>query len=109
MASIFISYAEEDEDIAREITDDLNRKGAKVWISRASITEDTSSPEKIVKAINWSDVFILLWSEAASESHEVMFEWTNALNLRKPILTCLLKYRFTRKPAAGTAGKFRKC
>jgi hypothetical protein len=90
MAKIFISHAEEDEDIAKAITERLKQQAVEVWISRIGVVEDNNSPEKIVQTINWSDKFILFWSQAATESYEVMFEWTNALNLRKTIIPCLL-------------------
>lgn len=91
MAKIFISHTEADEATAAEIAEKLAQHAVEVWLNRIGVMGEVKSPEKIVKAINWADAFVLVWSEAASESHEVMFEWTNALNLRKPIILCLLE------------------
>ncbi|MBN1348152.1 DUF1566 domain-containing protein [candidate division KSB1 bacterium] len=91
MIGVFISHAEEDEALAIEIADCLTPLGIEVRLNHKDPSEEFRSPERIVKSINWADAFILVWTQTASESHEMMFEWTNALNLRKPIIPCLFE------------------
>jgi hypothetical protein len=87
---IFISSAWEDKMLVRRLEADLTAAGAKVWIDQSGIRLGENFPQRIGEALEWCNVLLLLWSEAASKSHWVKLEWTNAIALEKTIIPCLL-------------------
>jgi hypothetical protein len=90
MPKIFISHAWEDNEISRKLVGQLRRDGAEIWIYYTHIEIGNRLPEFIRKAIEWCDIFVLLWSKSATNSFCVNLEWQHALNLKKRIILCLL-------------------
>lgn len=91
MAQLFLCHATEDTEIAQNLITHLqNDSVVTMWHSNTADIEDDSLYEKVVDEIKSCDAFILIWSKQASISPEVMFEWTNALNLHQKIVICQL-------------------
>jgi len=87
---IFISHAWEDKTIVRRLEAELQTAGAEVWVDHSGVRGGDNLPKRISEALAWCDTVLLIWSEAASKSHWVELEWTNALSLRKTIIPCLV-------------------
>jgi len=90
LPKIFISHAWEDKALVRRLETELKAAGAEVWVDHSGVRGGDNLPERISEALAWCDTVLLIWSEAASQSHWVKLEWTNALALRKTIIPCLV-------------------
>ena len=87
---IFISYAWENQPIAKRLQSDLKRDGVEVFVDYEKITGGDSLPERISAALDWCNTLILLWSTDSAESYYVRQEWTSAFHLQKRIIACVL-------------------
>lgn len=87
---IFISSTWEDKALARRLEAELMAAGAEVWSDQSGIRLGESFPKQITAALEWCNVLLLIWSEAASKSHWVELEWVNAIARGKAIIPCLL-------------------
>jgi len=87
---IFISHAWEDKALVRRLEAELQSAGGEVWVDHSGVRGGDNLPKRISEALAWCDTVLLIWSEAASRSHWVEMEWTNAVSLRKTIIPCLL-------------------
>lgn len=87
---IFISHSWQDKSLAWRLKEELKNADAKVWIDHSGARCGDNLPKRISKALGWCDILLLLWSDAASKSHWVELEWTNAISLKKKIIPCLL-------------------
>lgn len=90
MPKIFISHAWEDNEISRKLATRLRRDGAEIWVYYTRVEIGDSLPEVFIDAIDWCDIFILLWSKLSATSPNVRQEWQKALELKKTIVTCFL-------------------
>ncbi len=90
MLKIFISHAWEDNKVSRKLATQLRRDGAEIWIYYAQIEIGDSLPKVFSDAIDWCDIFILIWSKTSATSHSVQQEWQKALELKKTVITCLI-------------------
>lgn len=90
MPKIFISHAGEDNEVSRKIARSLTRDGANVWIYYAQIDIGNNLPESSKKAIEWCDIFVLIWSQFAARSFCVALECQNALHMNKNIIQCVV-------------------
>lgn len=89
MARIFICHAFEDFHLATQLK--LNFKPHEKYEILQTDYEhldDVDQHEKIIEKIQSCDLFILVWTQNAELAPEVMFEWTNALNLHVDFLVC---------------------
>ena len=73
MARVFLSYAREDSDAARQLADDVGRAGHEVWWDQ-HIQGGSRFSRAIDKALKDAEAVIVLWSEAASDSAWVQDE-----------------------------------
>lgn len=87
---IFISHAWEDQPLVHLLGSELKAAGAEVWVDHTRIRGGDNLPGRISEALKWCNVLLLIWSEAASKSHWVELEWTNAIVLEKQIIPCRL-------------------
>jgi hypothetical protein len=92
-SKIFISHAWEDKAFVRRLEAELKVAGAEVWVDHTGVRGGDNLPERISEALAWCNTVLLIWSEAASQSHWVKLEWTNALALRKTIIPCLVDHQ----------------
>jgi hypothetical protein len=87
---LFISYSRKDNESAVRLTHRLEASLNKVWIDRSDVNQGEKSPEKIAKAIESCDYFVLLWSADSRRSRWVEREWNHAFKLGKSVLPILL-------------------
>lgn len=87
---LFISYATENQDVARRLQFDLQRDGVEVFVDFDRIIPGESLPARINAGLGWCDTLVLLWSEHAAKSYYVAEEWETAFHLQRRIIPCLL-------------------
>lgn len=87
---VFISYAWENQPIARQLQRDLQNDGVEVFVDYAELKGGDSLPARISKALDWCDTLVLLWSKDAAQSRWVAREWECAEQLEKCIIPCKL-------------------
>lgn len=80
MPSIFLSYAHIDKPFARQLKNDLERGGARVWLDDGEIQIGDSLIETIRSAIDETDYFGVILSPASVKSHWVRKELDVAMN-----------------------------
>jgi hypothetical protein len=76
---VFLSYSHKDKPIARELSRELEQRGAAVWFDEQMIAPGDNWSERIGEAIRNSDVFLLLVSPASARSAWVRRELDWAL------------------------------
>lgn len=87
---IFISHAWEDKPLVQNLENNLRLAGVEVWVDHSGIQGGENLPILISNALEWCNVLLLVFSEAASKSRWVNLEWTSALFLDKRIIPCVL-------------------
>lgn len=83
---IFISYASEQQDKAERICTFLEAGGKTCWIAPRDIPAGSNYGEEIIKGIEGSDGFVLLFDKAANDSQHVLREVERAVSKRLPIV-----------------------
>jgi adenylate cyclase len=86
MADIFISYSSKDRQQALQLVELLTSAGLSVWIDKQGIDLAASWSKEIVQAIDGCKAFVVLLSERAVASHNVIKEVSLASQRRKKIL-----------------------
>ncbi len=89
-AKIFISYAWENQTIAKRLQSDLQRDGVDVFVDYEKIAGGDSLPQRISAALEWCNTLVLLWSADSAQSYYVKQEWSSAFHLQKKIIACVL-------------------
>jgi hypothetical protein len=90
LKNVFISYAHEDQELARRLADDLRKKcGAKVWLDLELRTGHESWPKQLQDAFDAASEFVLVVSPAAMSSPYVQGEWAAARDREMPIIPIL--------------------
>jgi hypothetical protein len=88
--SLYLTYASADRTEALQLADTLRRAGCKVTC-RSDLSDSSGiSLREVANTIGGSDLTILVWSDAASDSARVTFDYHIAIALRRPIILCLL-------------------
>jgi uncharacterized membrane protein len=82
---VFISYASEDAERARELQAALVQRRVRCWIDR-DMKPGVFYPEEIVEGIRGCDVFVILLSKASCESIHVLKELQLAFEHKKRIV-----------------------
>jgi hypothetical protein len=79
--SVFLSYAGEDKDLARQIHDALEKAGIDVWFDEKNLESGDKYKEKIVQNIRKSSFFIPLITHntITPERRFFRFEWSEAI------------------------------
>ncbi|HEX9974426.1 MAG TPA: DUF1566 domain-containing protein [bacterium] len=88
MSNIFISHSYEENEFARKLANYLRRDGADVWIHYTQLVVESNLPKAIRKAIAWSDVVVLVWSNSAACSSCIQLELYSAMMFKKTIIIC---------------------
>jgi hypothetical protein len=81
----FISYASEDESVARTISEYLERTGVSCWIAPRDVRPGADYASEIIDGIESSGVLVLVLSEHANSSEFVKREVERAVSKGKPI------------------------
>ena len=87
---IFVSHAWADKDLVTRLEQELQNAGAEVWVDHSGIRSGDNLPKRINDALEWCNILVLVWSDAASHSRWVELEWTNAISLDKKLIPCIL-------------------
>jgi TolB-like protein len=85
-ADVFISYSREDKDRVIELAQKLREAGVSLWIDQGGIDGAAMWSEEIVNALENSKVLMLMVSEKAVNSHNVVKEVTIASERKGHIL-----------------------
>jgi adenylate cyclase len=85
-ADVFISYSREDKDKVLGLADKLRAAGVSLWIDQGGIDAATMWGEEIVHALDGAKVLLLMVSEAAVRSHNVIKEVVLASERKSHIL-----------------------
>jgi TIR domain len=87
--SIFLSYATNDEDFARELKADLDKEHVGCFLAPLSIQPGSAWPDEIWQAIRACRVFVLLVTADAMKSKWCLLEIGAALGQKKTIVAVL--------------------
>jgi TolB-like protein/Tfp pilus assembly protein PilF len=88
--SVFISHSSADRAIANAARESLEAAGIRCWIAPRDVRGGRFYPGEIIRAIRRSKVFLLIFSEAANASDQVLQELERATHLKIPILAIRL-------------------
>lgn len=78
-ASVFLSYNSANKEYVRKLAAALTVAGAHVWFDEWIIRPGDSIPGAIDEELSGFDTFVLIWSEAASQSRWVKTEMEAAV------------------------------
>lgn len=80
MHDVFISYSNEDKQIADDICLKLESGGIRCWYAPRDILPGADWREAIMTAISSARVFVLVYSKESNQSRQVLNEVTGAFN-----------------------------
>lgn len=83
---IFVSYSNKDKAVADTIVASLEKIGIRCWYAPRDIKPSDDWGESIIKAIEKSKIFLLIFSENANQSRHVLDELILAINEEKTVL-----------------------
>jgi hypothetical protein len=86
----FLSHSSEDGEFARELCSSLEARGLRCWIAPRDVTHSQPYALECVRGISESEAFLLLASETAIASRQVLSEVEQAHKRDKPIYTVLI-------------------
>jgi hypothetical protein len=91
MSSVFISHSANPNDtvIARDLNDELRRRGLTVFMDHA-LTAGEEFPQGIHEALSVADVVVVLLSSHSQKSRWIKEEVATALESRKQVIPVLL-------------------
>jgi len=87
---VFVSYASDDQELATEIADDLQKEGLSCFLASRSISSGELWAEEIREALLESRAAVLLLTPKSVESDWVMCEAGACWALEKPIIPAVL-------------------
>lgn len=77
---VFISYSNKDKTIADAVCAKLEEQKIRCWIAPRDIPAGKNFAESIIKAINESKVFVLIWSGNTNTSEHILNEINQAFD-----------------------------
>ena len=86
----FISYSSKDINEAEKICTYLESKGKVCWIAPRNIAVGKEYGEEIIRGIENSNVFVLVYSQHSNSSQHVLREVERAVSKKIPIITYAL-------------------
>ena len=86
----FISHASADAPLARNICEALEARGLRCWIAPRDVQPEGTYGTEIVKGIRDSGVFLVIVTDAASESQQVEREAERASHYKKRIIPIIV-------------------
>jgi hypothetical protein len=89
VAKIFLSYVEEDSDVARQVADGLEESGYTVWYYGRDSLPGPSYIDQILEAIDRAEAVVVVLSPATLGSSQVNIEISRAHSARKPFAPLL--------------------
>lgn len=83
---VFISYASENQETANQVCSYLESHGKKCWIAPRDVPTGFNYGEEIIKGIEQSDAFVLLYDACANTSQHVLREVERAVSKSLPMV-----------------------
>ena len=83
---LFISYANENKDIADYIVDRIEKRGYKCFIAPRDIRTGSEYAGEIIRGISNSTAVLLVFSSKSDKSHYVLREINSAVSRNRPII-----------------------
>ncbi len=83
---IFISYSSKDEKIAKNVTVELEKNGNRCFFAPRDVTPGRGYAGEIIKAIEKCSSFVLIMTQSAVDSHQVLREINAAVSRNKTII-----------------------
>jgi hypothetical protein len=83
---IFVSYASPDKEVAEALVSSLEERGAKCWIAPRNIDPGSDYGGEIIKGIQNSVLFVLVFSAHSNKSKHVLREVDRAIELDRTIV-----------------------
>lgn len=85
-AQIFISYSSKDRTVANMVCALLEERGHRCWIAPRDIVPGTAWGEAIIDGLKGASVFVLVFSQHANASPQILREVERAVHLGLPII-----------------------
>ncbi|WP_411339189.1 toll/interleukin-1 receptor domain-containing protein [Sphingopyxis sp. J-6] len=85
-AQVFISYSSKDRTVANMVCALLEERGHRCWIAPRDILPGASWGEAIIDGLKESAVFVLVFSQNANASPQILREVERAVHLGLPII-----------------------
>ena len=76
---VFVSYANKDKPVADAVVVGLESRGIRCWVAPRDITPGSSWGEAIIKAIEGSQIMVIIVSENSNRSNQVVREVERAV------------------------------
>lgn len=83
---IFLSYSSHDKTIADAVCATLETNGIRCWIAPRDVLPGLPYGEALIDALNRSKILVLIFSEGANSSNQVMREVERAVSKAIPII-----------------------
>ncbi|NJD60372.1 MAG: hypothetical protein C3F13_17970 [Anaerolineales bacterium] len=83
---VFVSHSSHDKSEADLLVSGLESRGIQCWIAPRNIQPGTPYPEAIIRALNICRTMVVIFSEAANESDQVMQEVERAVSKKLTII-----------------------
>lgn len=83
---VFISYSSKDRTIANMVCALLEERGHRCWIAPRDIVPGTSWGEAIIDGLKQARIFVLVFSQHANTSPQILREVERAVHLGLPII-----------------------
>ncbi|WP_034447827.1 toll/interleukin-1 receptor domain-containing protein [Butyrivibrio sp. AE2032] len=83
---IFISYSFKDKTIAKRVIAELEKKGNRCFFAPRDVTPGRGYAGEIIKAIEKCNTFVLIMTQSAVDSHQVLREINAAVSRNKTII-----------------------
>ena len=87
---VFVSYASEDAEVARQVCATLEPEDVNCWIAPRDVTPGESWASQIMGAVDATSVLVVVLSEATNQSPHVAREVQRAVGAGIPVLTVRL-------------------
>jgi hypothetical protein len=83
---VFISHSSADKKLVDKIVIQIEKRGIKCWISSRDIRPGRDYQQEIVSNLEQAKVFLLLFSQNASQSQEILKELSLGSKFKKPLI-----------------------
>jgi hypothetical protein len=85
-AAVFISHSSKDQKVAHTICNALEQRGLKCWIASRDVGPGANYMEAIVRAIRAAEVMVLVFTQNANGSDEILKELALASKYRVNVI-----------------------
>jgi hypothetical protein len=90
MKQVFISYARDDGNVARELRESFRDTEFSGWMDQADIATGEAIAQKVKDSLRQASAMVVLLSERSLKNQWVQFELGAAIAMNKPIIAILI-------------------